>query len=476
MSEAAVIEPNDFLNPYQEAYNNFAQLSETLTATHTPKQLELIRLVITDALPSVVIIYGSKGSGKTIGSLKAWVIYILQRPVEYTFLMAGKTLRSLERNCLNQLRILYGKSNVSWSLTAKKLTLFGRTIWLEGAKDTSSWVYIQGLTVYGVYLDEVSNMDEQFFIIALGSARGDDDSKIFATTNPDKPRHWLKENFINKRNDEGMSLAVFFFGIDDNTFLPQKVKERLKVQYQGVFYKRYILGKWVAAEGSIYDIFSNNKDDYLIESADMDYSKIKFSTLGVDIGGTKSGYAFVHTAFSHDMTTLYVLDSDYWNDKETVTTTPDQLNKRFEQFYLNQRYAPAVCYFESAETTLYNGLKSYCGTVVRAENVYNKRDGGIEQRLRVPIEIKKCQKPEIIDRIRFLVGLMGIKKFKIVKTEGNKELIKALDEAVYNEKNLTADERLDDGKTSNIDIIDAFEYTFTPYMKIVSQANHFIFH
>ena len=40
--------------------------------------------------------------------------------------------------------------------------------------------------------------------------------------------------------------------MDDNLSLPVKIKHRYESMYSGVFYDRYILGKWAVAEGLIY--------------------------------------------------------------------------------------------------------------------------------------------------------------------------------------------------------------------------------
>ena len=67
----------------------------------------------------------------------------------------------------------------------------------------------------------------------------------------------------------------------------------------------------------------------------------------------------------------------------------------------------------------------------------------------------------IIDRIRFYTVMMGAGRYKILK--GCTSTIDALSEAMWDSKVKTADVRLDDG-TTNIDNLDAQEYSTEPYM------------
>jgi|GEM_PF-1258365 len=438
---------------------------EEINAKSNPNQLELIRRVIFNLLKSIIIVYGAKGSGKTIGTLKAFVTYILKKPPTATYLMCANTLGSLERNCLIPLLLLYGSQNISWSTSGsgKCANIFGRTVWIEGADNARSWTKIQGLTVSGVYVDELTNIDETFFMIALGSARADDENKIFCTTNPDYPTHWVKTKFIDKRHNPDMEIDVFFFPLEGNAFLPETVKNRLRNQYQGVYHDRFILGKWVAAEGAVYPTFIKNKKKIVIKASDIDYSKYKFSTIGVDIGGTVSGTAFIHTVFSHDMKKIGFVGNTFWN-KETEMlagrsgdTDSEDLKERFIAFLHNEnkKHPAAECRFESAETY----LKNTCQSAV------------FEYGLSLPV--KNAIKGSILERIRFLNGLFATDNV-FISSECT-DLIAALESAVWNPKERTKDERLDDGKTCRVDLLDAAEYSYEPFMKIISNANGFDF-
>ncbi|MDK6230831.1 PBSX family phage terminase large subunit, partial [Streptococcus agalactiae] len=58
------------------------------------------------------------------------------------------------------------------------------------------------------------------------------------------------------RLDELHDWRNFNFTLDDNPALSEEYKESLKAEYTGLWYKRFILGQWVAAEGAVYDMWN----------------------------------------------------------------------------------------------------------------------------------------------------------------------------------------------------------------------------
>ena len=78
------------------------------------------------------------------------------------------------------------------------------------------------------------------------------------------------------------------------------------------------------------------------------------------------------------------------------------------------------------------------------------------------IVVKGAKKMPINDRIRCTVRMMGAKRFWI--TDDCKSLETAFSDAVWDKDVKERDERLDDGST-DIDSLDAFEYTIERDMK-----------
>jgi len=219
---------------------------------YTQKQLELMRLWQKNELKRINLLEGSVSSGKTWISLVLWAFWVKTMPEDKLYMMTAKSLTTLKRNCLLLLQELVGEANFIFSLSKKEGELFGRRILLEGANDSRSEAKIRGLTLQGAYCDELTNIPQDFFTMLLSRLRLPE-SKVFATTNPDSPLHWLKVNYIDRK--ENLSFLDVKFLLEDNTTLPRDYIENIKVEYTGVFYERFILGNWVVAEGLVYPMW-----------------------------------------------------------------------------------------------------------------------------------------------------------------------------------------------------------------------------
>lgn len=245
-----------------------------MTSVYTPKQRELLRLWQTNKLKRINLLSGSVRSGKTWISLVLWAFWVATMPKEKNYLMTAKSLTTLKRNVLDLLTELVGEKNFIFSIAQKQAYLFGRKIYLEGANDARAESKIRGMTLQGAYCDELTLYGEDFFTMML-SRLSESNAKLFATTNPDTPMHWLNKKYIERRHELNMLLMTFL--IDDNTFLDTKYVEELKKEYVGVFYDRFIKGEWIVAEGLVYDFFQSKKDT-IIKTIDMnDYNEFYVS-------------------------------------------------------------------------------------------------------------------------------------------------------------------------------------------------------
>ena len=227
---------------------------------YTQKQLELMRLWQQDKLKRINILEGSVSSGKTWVSLVLWAFWVKTMPADpdCLYLMSGRSLTTLKRNCLVLLESLVGQSNFKFSVSSKEGELFGRRVLLEGANDAQAEAKIRGVTLQGAYVDEATKLPQDFFAMLLSRLRKPG-AKLIATTNPDAPGHWLKTDYIDRQEELDM-LDVRFI-IDDNTTLPEEYITSIKKEYTGVFYDRFILGLWVLAEGLIYSCYKDAISD-----------------------------------------------------------------------------------------------------------------------------------------------------------------------------------------------------------------------
>lgn len=247
-----------------------------------------------DDLRRINLLYGSVRSGKTWISLLKWAIWVGQQAQDKQFLMVGKTITTLKRNCLVLLEELIG-DNITYSISQKKAVIFGRTVWLEGANDERSESKIRGMTLMGVYIDELTQIPQDFYLMAL-SRLSEKGAVFLATTNPDHPKHYVKTEIID---NDLLDKQVIKFLIDDNIFLDETYKDNLKKEYSGVFYQRFILGEFVRAEGIIFPEFANNPDRWIIKREDVPKT-FRTVEVGFDIGGNGSAYAMTCTGQGYD--------------------------------------------------------------------------------------------------------------------------------------------------------------------------------
>ena len=196
---------------------------------------------------------GAVRSSKTICSIVRWLEFIATAPAG-NLLMIGKTERTLRRNILDPIRDIVGKRNFRSNYGNGEVWICGRHIYLAGANDERAEGKIRGMTLVGAYGDELTLWPESFFAMLLSrlSVKG---AKFFGTTNPDSPHHWLMKNYLKRGS---LNLKCFHFDLDDNLSLDEQYKTELKKEYTGLWFKRYILGLWVVAEGAIYDCFDES--------------------------------------------------------------------------------------------------------------------------------------------------------------------------------------------------------------------------
>jgi len=206
-----------------------------------------------------IIADGAIRSGKTLSMSLSYVMWAMATFDGQNFGMCGKTIGSFRRNVLFWLKLMLRsrgykvfdhRADNLVEITRKGVTNY---FYVFGGKDERSQDLIQGITLAGVFFDEVALMPESFVNQATGRCSVDG-SKFWFNCNPAGPYHWFKLNWIDKRAEN--NLLYLHFIMDDNLSLSEKIKERYRTRYTGVFYKRYILGLWAMAEGIIYDMFS----------------------------------------------------------------------------------------------------------------------------------------------------------------------------------------------------------------------------
>ncbi|MCM2138912.1 PBSX family phage terminase large subunit [Vagococcus fluvialis] len=212
-----------------------------------------------------IIADGAIRSGKTVSMSLAYVMWAMATFNDKNLGMAGKTIGSFRRNVLFWLKLMLvsrgykikdHRADNMLEVSRKGITNY---FYIFGGKDERSQDLIQGITLAGMFFDEVVLMPESFVNQATGRC-SEEGSKFWFNCNPEGPYHWFKLNWIDKAKEK--NLVYLHFTMDDNLSLSESIKKRYRSMYSGVFYKRYIQGLWSVAEGVIYDMFDSVKHTY----------------------------------------------------------------------------------------------------------------------------------------------------------------------------------------------------------------------
>lgn len=225
------------------------------------KQLKILAFPYTDY--DGLICDGAIRSGKSSIMMWAFVQWAMENFNGQNFGICGKTVDSAIKNVVTPFRYMSltrQRYRIQWSKQSHLMTLTSKdstnTFEVFGGKDESSQDLIQGRTLAGVLLDEVALMPKSFVEQALArcSVEG---SRYWFNCNPSNPQHWFYKEWI--QDSVNKNCLYLHFIMNDNPTLSEKMLKRYESMYTGVFYQRYVLGKWVSAEGLIYDMFDEQK-------------------------------------------------------------------------------------------------------------------------------------------------------------------------------------------------------------------------
>lgn len=261
---------------------------------------------------------GSVRSGKTVCMAVGFVLWSMERFQNERFALCGKTIESLRRNVTSQLpRWLEGICTVEEKRSENRLVIrMGEReneFFLFGGKDESSYQLIQGMTLAGVLFDEVALMPRSFVEQALArcSVEG---SKFWFNCNPESPSHWFYQCWVRQAGER--NLLYLHFTMEDNPSLSPAIRSRYERLYTGVFYQRYVLGLWVAAQGLVYDMFEEGR--HLVQET----PELKGSCyVSVDYG-TQNPTVFLLWQQGTDQK-WYCLREYYWSGRDQMRQKTD---------------------------------------------------------------------------------------------------------------------------------------------------------
>lgn len=405
---------------------------------------------------------GSIRSGKTIDNCII-AAAILEETPDKIHLASGSTIGNAKLNIgacngfglenLFRGRCKWGKYKGNeclyvYTKTGEKVVIFA------GGGKADSYKKILGNS-YGIWIateiNEHYDSDdsrESFIKVAFGRQAASINPRVLWDLNPCNPKHKIYTDYIDKyKTDFVGGYNYEHFTLHDNlSITPDRLAE-IECQYDknSIWYRRDILGQRCVAEGIIYRQYADNPTEYRIKDVPKDLMSIR---IGVDFGGNGSATTFVCTGFTKRYENVIILSSE----RHAEELNPEQLNEKFADFAencYNMYHKPIEVRCDSAEQILIRGLR------VKASC------------LGIPIMVKNALKLPINDRIRLVNKLIAQGRFKVCKTAQTVE--NALCEALWDLKH--PDERLDNGST-DIDSLDALEYSLEPDMKNLTEVRY----
>jgi PBSX family phage terminase large subunit len=339
---------------------------------------------------------GSVSSSKTVTTFFSWVDFVINGP-SGELIMVGKTERTLKRNIIDPLVLMYGSRNIDTSGSGKgEIHIFGRRVYLVGANDERAEQKIRGASFVGAYCDEITLYPESFWVMLLSRLRSPG-ARLYGTTNPDGPYHWLKVNYL----DKGLPhLKKWHFTLDDNPYLDPAYVSALKQEYTGLWYRRFILGEWCLAEGAVYDMWDETKHILDKPPAGLADSYM----IGIDYG-TNNPCVFLKIGVRGD--TVTVEQEYYYSSTEKgKQLTDQQYSAKLKEFVGN--FQPRTIIIDPSAASFKVQLRN--------DGFHNLRDAD----------------NSVIDGIRLVSSMLQAGKLKVCKCCPN--LIKEFSSYVWDAK------------------------------------------
>src|SRR3990167_1979494 len=282
-----------------------------------PKQLKFI----VESQAKWNLAHGSVSSGKTVCTLFRFMQAVDECPDSQIW-MIGHSSSTIFDNAIRL--ILEPKATgitdplsvfrpfCKWKKGERELLYKDKTISTVGAKDSGAIGAIQGKTMSLAYCDEMTLYPESI-IDMIDTRLRNPHSMGFAAMNPSTPTHKCKQ-WIDKAAKGDLNYYELHFSLEDNPYLDETYKNRVKNSLSGVFYKRNYLGLWCLAEGAIFDFF--DRTIYVLKRPPR---SAEYWIVGVDYGINNAFAAVligVSTGkYAQEGKMMWVEDEYYWDSK-----------------------------------------------------------------------------------------------------------------------------------------------------------------
>lgn len=410
---------------------------------------------------------GAIRAGKTIDNVLGFAFFTLSSK-DKIHLASGSSLANAKLNIgdangfgleylfKNQCRWGKYKDNEALIIKGKATKGKERIIIFAGASKADSFKKIRGNSYGGWIATEINLHHDTFIKEAINRTAAAKQRRFFWDLNPDNPKAPIYTEYIDKYRETGALIGgcnYEHFTLNDNATISEQRKKEIAESYDkgSIWYQRDILGKRCVAEGLVYRRFAD-----MVASGDKslfvdDPQNLMEIHCGVDFGGNGSAHAFVASGITYGFNELVFLISE----RHEGSTSPRELESLFINFVervLDRYGSITTVYCDSAEQVLIKGLRN-----AAIESGYGW------------LRIENALKEKINERIKFTNRMIDQNRLKLVKRDCE-TLIDAMRGATWNPKQITEDERLDDG-TNDIDSLDASEYSFERFISLFMRKN-----
>lgn len=374
---------------------------------------------------------GPVRSGKSYSCFWRWIDFIQNGPPG-PLIMCGRTEPTIKRNIIRPLQDLIG-DDFQYMSGKGEVKIWGRTIDVVGANDERAEAKIRGSEYVGALLDEVTILPENF-VKMLFSRLSVPGAKLFGSTNPDSPFHWLKVDYIDKQAT--MDVKVFSFNLEDNPALDEDYKRNLKKEYSGLWYQRYIEGRWVLAEGAVYDFF-----DEALHTIPHPPSPATFYIVGVDYG-TSNPCVFTLIGYNSGSYPNMWLEKEYYYDSKAKNRQKSDSEYAIDMIEFLRGYQAKAIYIDPSALSFKVEL--------RKQGVQNLMDAD----------------NDVLSGIRFTSKLISNGTFKICRICNN--AIKEFSTYVWDER--ASNRGIDQPLKQNDHVMDSIRYALFTHFFNKSQS------
>lgn len=278
-----------------------------------PKQLEFVA----NSTQRWNLAHGSVRTGKTVCTLFRFMQAVNDCPDSQIW-MVGHSSDTIYQNAIRLLlespQLAVFRPFCAWYAGKRQLKFKDKTISTLGAKDEGAIGGFQGKTFSLVYCDEMTLYPESI-IDMIDTRLSNPHSMGFASMNPSHPNHKIKK-WIDKAEAGDPNYYALHFTLDDNPYVDDAYKQRIRDSLSGLFYKRNYLGLWCLAEGAIFDFW-----DHKLYTCRRPPAAAEYWVAGIDYG-TVNAFACILVGVSTGKYTqtgkiMWVEKEYYWDPKKT---------------------------------------------------------------------------------------------------------------------------------------------------------------